>query len=68
MTDQEFWDGILIKDFRQKDRLEAKINGSWHAVTGYIFRSWAGPRRINGTDYSGKVYYLGSNLVARNGS
>jgi len=37
---------------------------SWSKVTKDIFRSWAGPRRKNGKEYSGPVYYFLSKKIA----
>lgn len=32
-------------------------------VTAYIFRSWTGLRWVDGTEYHGPVYLLGTNEV-----
>lgn len=42
------------------DLLEIKVNDKWVEVNEWIFRSWSGPRRINTNDYTGTVFYLGS--------
>lgn len=47
------------------EKLEIKVNGSWVEVNEWIFRSWAGPRRIDNGDYAGTVFYLGSNEIVR---
>ncbi len=44
--------------------LEIQINGSWVSVNDWIFRSWGGPRRKDGQDFTGPVFYLGSETVA----
>jgi hypothetical protein len=44
-----------------KRKLEILSNRSWIEVTRYIFRSYTGPRRINGKPYNGPRYYLGTN-------
>lgn len=41
-------------------RREIFVNGSWHEVTDWIFRSWCGPRRIDGEPFIGPRYILGS--------
>ena len=41
-------------------KLEIYNNSIWLEVSQYIFRSWAGERRVNGIEYKGKVFYLGS--------
>ena len=50
--------------YTEKDKLELQVNGGWIEVDPYIFRSWTGPRRINGEDYDGPVFYLGSSKRA----
>lgn len=39
--------------------------GPWATVSEGIFRSWGGPRRIDGTPYLGPVYYLGTDKISR---
>jgi hypothetical protein len=39
---------------------EIKVYESWVKVSEWIFRSWGGPRRLNGKRYRGPVYYLGT--------
>lgn len=41
------------------EKLEINVQGSWVEVNLWIFRSWSGPRRIDGVDYTGRVFYLG---------
>ena len=36
----------------------------WVEVSENIFRSWTGPRQLNGQDYTGPVYLLGSDTWA----
>lgn len=43
---------------------EAEVNGRRVAVTAYIFRSWTGPRWLDGKPYTGPSYYLGDTAVA----
>ena len=45
----------LIMPFDQKAKLEVKTY-TWVEATPVIFRSWSGPRRINGEEYHGPVY------------
>jgi hypothetical protein len=47
--------------------LEIQVNGSWTTVSDYIFRSWTGARRINGTEYAAPVYVLGTTEIAKGG-
>ena len=44
---------------------EIKLYGSWHEVTEWTFRSWGGPRKINGELYEGPVFYLGSEEIVK---
>ncbi len=37
-------------------------------VSEGIFRSWSGRRWVDGIEYTGNVYYLGGNIIARRGS
>jgi hypothetical protein len=39
--------------------------GDWVEVTEDIFRSWTGGRRINGEEYTGPVFYLFTDRIAR---
>jgi len=43
-------------------------NDTWIEVTEDLFKSWTGLRRINGEDYHGPIYNLGSNDVVYSGS
>ena len=45
-------------------KYEIQVHGSWVTVNDWIFRSWGGARRLNGQDFTGPVYYLGSDKVA----
>lgn len=42
---------------------EIQVYDSWTKVSFYIFRSWGGPRRLNGRPYNGPVYFLGSRKI-----
>lgn len=46
---------------------EVSIRGRWAKTSAYIFRSWSGPRRIDGENYNGPVYLLGTEEVHKNG-
>jgi hypothetical protein len=47
-------------------KLEIRLgDGRWIEVDDSIFNSWTGPRRLNGGEYRGPVYYLGTNRVAK---
>jgi hypothetical protein len=48
-----------------EEKYELKVNGSWVTVSLYIFRSAGWPRRMNGKEYHGPVYYLGTEEIAR---
>ena len=56
----------LIKpkyDFNTAADLEVEYkSGCWARVTENWFRSFVGPRRINGLPYKGPIYYEGSNF------
>jgi hypothetical protein len=43
---------------------EIKLGGTWKPVDPWLFRSWAGERRVNGTPYTGPVYLLGTDKTA----
>lgn len=47
-----------------REKLEIKVGSAWAEVDEWIFRSWSGSRRVNGEDFSGPVYFLGSDKVA----
>lgn len=64
----EFYPDIPLEiDFDSKAKLEYKERprGAWHEIDPYTFRSWGGQRRINGKNFYGNVYYLGSNVISR---
>lgn len=42
---------------------EILLHNTWHQTTAYIFRSWTGARRIDGENYNGPVYVLGTKEV-----
>jgi hypothetical protein len=42
---------------------EVSIRGRWHKTSAYMFRSWTGSRRIDGENYNGPVYFLGTEEV-----
>jgi hypothetical protein len=44
--------------------LDVDGRGNYVTVSAYIFRSWTGPRRLDGADYRGPVYLLGEEKVA----
>lgn len=43
---------------------EIMVNARWCKVTTWVFRSWTGPRRLDGKPYVGPSYFLGSMDVA----
>jgi len=49
-----------------KDTREIKVrlgDSHWVEVEDFIFRSWTGPRRLNGEEYTGPVYALGTDVA-----
>lgn len=50
----------LICDFDIHAHLEIWVH-YWMKAVPKTFRSWPGPRRINGSDYTGPVYFYLSN-------
>lgn len=44
--------------------IQVRSGGPWVKVDPWIFRSWTGPRRVNGEVYAGDVFLLGSGTVA----
>ena len=51
-------------DFNTSAHLEAQLaNKKWYRVTSCDFRSFYGPRRINGDLYEGSIYYKQTNVV-----
>jgi hypothetical protein len=49
---------------KNKYELKTRPTSEWVKVTEYIFRSWTGQRRINGVEYHGPCYYLGTDEIA----
>lgn len=46
-------------------KYEARICGEWHTVDATMFRSWTGPRCLDGKVYHGRRHVLGRDeLVA----
>lgn len=43
--------------------MEVYVNSAWVATDEEIFKSWTGPRRINGDEHHGPVYALGTTTV-----
>lgn len=39
-------------------KFEIKVYDSWTQVSWNVFRSWGGPRRVNGKDFHGPVFYF----------
>lgn len=39
---------------------EIEIKGRWVEVDNYFFRSWCGARRVDGKEYRGPVFVLGT--------
>lgn len=50
----------------QLPKYEIQYRSSRFEVTLYIFRAWGGQRFLNGVEFHGPVYYLGTNEVAKN--
>lgn len=51
-------------DFNTATNLEVQLkNGEWYRVTPCDFRSFCGPRRINGEVYEGNIYYKQTNDI-----
>ena len=48
--------------FSKTAKLEIE-NNKWLEVTPEVFRSWSGPRRIDGILYSGTVFNFLSNKI-----
>lgn len=52
----------LRYDFPRQLCLEVSYNNTdWFRVTCETFRAFRGPRRVQGNDYTGPVYYKGTN-------
>lgn len=56
-------DPRLEYDFDVNATLEIIINNRWCKVASGEFRSWTGPRRIDGVEYNGPVYTYLTNEV-----
>ncbi len=50
----------LLFDFNIRAHLEIWVH-YWMKADPKIFRSWQGPRRVDGRDYQGSVYYYLTN-------
>ena len=59
----------LEMDFDPDAKLEIDIhnNNNWAEVTADIFRSFGGNRRINGKQFNGNLYNLGTNNIIKEG-
>jgi hypothetical protein len=55
----------LCYPFNTIANLEVQIKETWYRVTPCDFRSFNGPRRINGLEYSGPIYYKKTNDVVK---
>lgn len=52
----------LVQDYVESANLEVEYSeGKWARVTSRQFRSFLGPRRVDGVDYVGLVFYEGTN-------
>lgn len=58
-------DGLEVPGVKEGDILEAKVNSRWVKCPAWTWRSWTGPRRVNGELYTGPVFFLGSSIVSR---
>lgn len=47
---------------------EIRIKGVWRKTSEDLFRAWGGERRLDGEDYTGPVFKLGTDDVAREGT
>lgn len=43
--------------------MEVFVNSSWVETTEGVFKSWTGPRRINGEEHHGPIYAFGTETV-----
>lgn len=51
-------------DFPEHAHLEVEYQpGKWARTTARHFRSWIGPRRVNGEEFDGLVFFEGTNIV-----
>ena len=55
----------LKMNFNSKALLEIKTSeySGWEKTNPYIFRTWGGERRIDGQEFNGDIYYLGTNKI-----
>jgi hypothetical protein len=54
----------LIYDFPTERHLQVQMdNGKWYRVTCDTFRSYFGPRRIDGMDFDGLHFYRTTNFI-----
>lgn len=54
----------LIYDFPTERNLEVQLaNGKWYRVTCDTFRSFFGPRRIDGMNFDGLHFYSTTNFL-----
>lgn len=54
---------VPTDDVAGEPLLEVKTGGIWVATSEDIFRSWTGPRRINGDEHHGPIYALGTQTL-----
>lgn len=65
MAEKKGFTGQLIYEFPTERLLEIELNsGRWCRVTCDTFRSYGGPRRIDGKTYNGPCYYQHTNKLA----
>jgi hypothetical protein len=55
--------GELHYYFDASSNCEVGLKGEWYRTTPRQFRSWDGPRRLNGEDYDGPLFYFKTNMV-----
>jgi hypothetical protein len=54
----------LINDFPDERNLEVQMqSGRWCRVTCFTFRSYFGPRRVDGMPFDGLYFYEGTNML-----
>ncbi len=54
----------MVYDFDPSAFLEVEYKeDKWARTTAREFRSWIGPRRVNGESFDGLVFYEGTNIV-----
>ena len=54
---------VPTDDVAGEPLMEVQVNAAWVVTDEEIFKSWTGPRRINGDEYHGPVYALGTSTV-----